>query len=672
MTPATPPASDRGKQWLGPANKPAGIRPTPGSGSSAEGYPAKPASIGPRGGTLYESQPQLLGTAGAAIGGATGATAGGVAGAGAGAVTVPGVGAVPGAVLGTATGAYFGAETGAGFGGLLGRYVQYLEQRAVGGTKVGDFLGIPPLGPEESTHTVAGEMGAEATAQIENEAVGQLIAAPLGWLFRGGWLKYSRQVMDTVRANAARGTRLSGPEIASGTRIGEVGKSFQAYSAGSFAGGPMQQRVREQGTTSAMKELDGALAAIWPRSSNTVTPGMAAAQGIKDYAKAGQRVVGKQLEQLARNAPTVDMRPVKQEVVNELEQSIAPRIAAFPDIVKNKKVAALVRALRNDPTTIQRMPRPDVTLLVDALLEKTNSPTLQMLREILGAEDDANFRGVWKQQQVLRKGATPIDQLYAKGDVQRLATRFKGLFREALSIAEPAWDAPAQLYESGARVLESRAIKTILKTAVDKPEAVVGLFKENPTKAAMLQRALKAVAGRGPEAARASAAYDLIRSSYLRQEIILGGKAMPTTEDGMDEMLQGIKQRLSAERQSGVLPQWFSDVRGRHALANLDQIADLMSKRSKATTGRLRQIFEISRGVAALTMGGVALASGRSLPTSTVVAAVAWEGLPDFLVWVMHDPRATKWFIEGTTATNPTVASAGVVRLMELYRLYRQ
>jgi hypothetical protein len=642
---ASPPAAGQ------PPAPPAAPKPPAKAGPKQFlGASTKPASIRPRGGTLYESQPFVAGAVGGMIGGTTGAPAG-------------------------PPGAFAGALAGAGTGGLLGRYTQYLEQRLVGGTKLGDFLGIPPLSADESSRTVTGEMGKEATNQIEMEAGGQAMAAPLGWLRRGGWLKFDRGTMATMRENTARGTRLSGPEIASGTKTGDVGKSVQAYAAGSFAGGPMQKSVREQGTAAAMKELDTALAVLGPPGRGATAAGTAAEAGI-GAAKAGQRAVGSALEAEAEHATTsgvaVDLREAKQAALDELSHTIGPRIAAFPDIATDKRVAATVRALRSDPGVIQRLPRPAMLKLLDVILEKTNSPSLKMLREILGAEDDANFRGVWEQSKVLRRGATPDDQLYAKNDVQRLSTHFNGLLRQALAKASPEFDAMASIYRRGARVLDSKAIKTILKTAVDKPEAVVALFQDNPTRAAQLQRTLKAVAVKGPDGARAKAAYDLIRSSYLREQVIQGGEALPTTEEGLDHMLHGLKDRLAAERQSGVLPQWFSDPRGRQVLTNLDAIADLMSKRTQATTGRLRQIFEISRVVGASITAGGAIAAGRSIPGTVLTTAVAWEALPDFFVWAAHDPRAIKWFIEGVNASDPTVSSAAVVRLMELWRQQHQ
>lgn len=551
---------------------------------------------------------------------------------------------------------------GAGAGGIIGRYTQHLLSQMAGGTAVGDFLGIPPEpAPTPGTHPLVGQLGAEATRQMENEMGGAIIAAPLGFVRRGGFLRFSRPTMETLRENRALGTRLSGPEIASGTRMGEIGKTLQSYSAGAFEGGPMQREIRTEGTAAARKELDAAIAMI-SRPATKQEAGRAAEAGL-GAAKAGQQEVGKLLDAAADKAGPVNLAEAKAEAVKELERTIVPHLSAFPDLPNNPKLSATIRKLRDDPTLIQRLPRPEMLQITDALLQRYNSPALRELRAIVGAEDLSGFRGVWEQSKRLRSMATPQDQLFAKNDAQRIATRFNGILREAMGEASPEFDQLASTYRSGARVLESRATKQILKVAVEKPEAVVDLFKSNPTRAAQLQRALKAVAARGPDAARAQAAYDTIRSTYLQQTVIQGGKPMPVTEDGLNKMLTSMGERLRAEQQSGVIPQWFSDKTGKAVITNMTRVANLMEKRSPVMAGNLRKIFEIGRLITA----GLGVATGH-VTTGTVSAAALWEGLPDFYIWMIHNPKATSWFIEGVRAENPTVSSAAIVRLMELYR----
>jgi hypothetical protein len=663
-----------GEQPPGPADIQQFERQLPAATPPAATTPKTASTAGPAGarkptgtatgGTLFESLPFLTGAAGAAVGGVSGAAIGG----GAGAITVPGVGAIPGA----ASGAYFGSVAGAGAGGLIGRYAQHLLQQLMGGTTLGDFAGVPPLvKADASTHPLIGELGQAATQQMELEAGGQLLAAPLGWIARGGFLKRNRMVMQTLRENRAVGTKLSGPEIASGTPIGRFTKRVQQYGAGSMFGGGIQEPMREQGTAAAVGKINTAIDQLSTGSRSAINLGRAVRTGV-EAAKTAQSEIGQQMEQVAKAANPVEMADIKQEALKEFYDLIVSPTATFPDLAGNARMANLVRNLRNDPTLIQRIPRPEMLRLADTLLEKTQSPRLRFLRNILGAEDQANFHGVWKQTQTLYAGSTEPDAIYAKNDLQRLSTRFAGLFRKALGAASPEFDQLSTLYGKGAKVLDSDALTTIYSTAVNNPEAVVDLFHNHPTRAIQLQRALLGVAGRGPQAAQASAAYDTIRSTYLQHEIIQGGKPVPTTEDGMDAMLQGIKDRLAAGRQSKVLTQWYSDTRGKSVMANLDKVANLLSKRAPATQGNLRMIFEMSRGIGALIAAGGAAASGRSIPASAFTTAIAWEAIPDLFVWMVHDPRAVKWFIEGTTATNPTVASAATVRLLELFRQTHQ
>jgi hypothetical protein len=777
---STPPATPGAFNLAGIPDAPP--RPATKPPGQFLGASTKPATLQARGGVLYESLPFLTGAAGGALGFAAGA---------------------PTAAVSGPVGPAMASVVGAGTGGLIGRYAQHLLQQLAGGTKIGDFAGIPPLTPaDEKSHPIIGELGKEATTQMEYEMGGAMLAAPLGFIQRGGFLKRSAEVMRTFAENTARGTKLSGPEIASGSRIGEFGKSLQAYAAGSFFGGPIQREVREKGTASAVKDLNAAVDLLTaapkpppvadlrtpadldlrvgtpppragppavkapttyedvrqasqsmghtpidpfmqatptelleggrgyagperrtPRGKGDPLPGVGerrrqeltgkmggqgagaprsgaapppppptppgaprpptpsagrtprtkveagrAVEAGVGAAKSAQSAIGQQMEQVAKAAGPVDMRGIKQEALKEFQDLIVSPTATFPDLAGNKLATQMIRAMRDDPTLIQRMPRPAMLRVADAILEKTNSPRLKSLRAILGAEDDANFHGVWKQSQMLRRGATPDDAIYAKDDTQRLSTRFAGLFREQLGKASPEFDKLSSLYGQGARVLESKGLQKVFHAAMSEPESVVKLFTDHPTRAAQLQRTLKAVAARGPDKARAAAAYDVVRSTYLQHEIIQGGKPVPTDEAGMDKMLRGLTDRLSAGRQSGVLKQWYSDPRGEEVLRNLDAIAGLMKKRTIPTTGRLRQIFEISRAVGALVAAGGAMAAGRSIPASAVTTALAWEAIPDFFVWVVHDPRATKWFIQGVSAENHTVASAGMIRLFELYK----
>lgn len=538
------------------------------------GDPTKEAHLKPGGGVLYESIPLVAGQAGAVAGGAA---------------------AAPTAATSGPVGPALGAVAGAGAGGILGRYIQRLLQETVGRTKFGqDYLGVPP--PERGKSTLA-QAGREAITQMETEMGGQIVAAPLGWIRRGGFLRLSRPAMTTLAENRALGTNLSGPEIATGTPLGNIGKTLQSYSAGSFGGAEIQRAAREKGTAAAVKAVDDALSLLGhPGITGGPTPTSAGS------AAAARSFVGELLDKAADAAPSIDVTEVKRLAAQELEKGIVQHLKAVPDVA-DPKLANTIRQIRADPTLIQRLPRPELTRVADAILEKFKSPSMQLMRRIMGMEDQTAARGVWEELKSLRGRATPADQLYAKDDAQRLATLFRGKLRQNLSTA-------------------------------------------------------------APEFAQAMGQYrDLVRGDWLRSNIVLGGHPVPTNEAEANDVLTGMAERLRKATESGRLSRDFNDPQGKQVIQNLTRVANLMEKRSPVMSGNLRKIFEIGRIITA----GAGLVSGH-VAGGTAGAATLWEGFPDFFTWVIHDPKATRWFIEGVSAKNPTTSTGAIIRLSELYR----
>jgi hypothetical protein len=563
-------------------DQPAGQKKTPKPPDTrVQKAASKATGIEPAGGVLYESIPGVTGAGGAIVGGA--------AGAGAGAPTGPGAAAAT----------YGGALIGAGTGGMYGRYLQFLARQTLGRTKFGqDWLGVPP--PKDLLTEVdktAKQAGQEASTQMETEAIGQGIAAPLGFIRRGGFLNKNREVMARYAEDKALGTRLSGPEIASGTPTGEIAKTLQSYAGGAFGAGQIQKKVREQGTKASMKVIDDALAMLGH-------PGVGGGptQTSRGPAAAAREQVGKLLDFAADRAPAVDVTAVKDLAAKELEKGIVQHLKAVPDVA-NPKLAALIRQLRASPQMVQRLPRPVLTQVADAIIEKHQSPTLKLLRRIVGMEDQTKARGLWEELKSLRAMGTPRDELYAKDDKQRLATLFQGKLRESLNTAAPQF------------------------------AAALGQYR------------------------------DLVRGDYLRENIVLGGKPVPANETQASEMLTGMAQRLRKATESGRLARDFNDPNGQKVLNNLSRVAALLEKRTDPMSGNMRKIFEIGR----LIHAGMGAFSGHpSLGEGS--AAMTWEIVPDFFTWLIHDPKATRWFIEGVKAENPTVATGAIIRLGELYR----
>lgn len=483
-----------------------------------------------------------------------------------------------------------GTVAGAGAGGLIGKRLQQYV-RAITPVASLPQQALPPTGQ------ALAEMGGEATSQMLQEAVGQVVAAPLGWIRRGGFVPKTPEVVKTIAENKRLGTKLSGPEIASGTTVGEIGKTIQGYSGGAFYGSQAQRAVRERGTAAAFAEADDVMAYL---GHPPIGAGSLAS-------KPARTAVGQEMMKAAENAPPVDMRPIKAAALDELQKNVVPRLAAFPDTVKNAKMAQLIRAIRNDPSLIQRMPRPAVLRVTDELLEHyKGDKALQTLREVLGSDDDTPFTGVWQQFRSLRGKSTPAGQLYAKDDAQRVSTYFTGQFRKAMSKASPDFDVASMKYR------------------------------------------------------------DLERGDYIRSKIVLGGKAAPHDEASANAALTTMAQRMREQTEKGVLPKLFDDPKGQQVVKNMAIVANLMEKRTPVMSGNLRKIFEIGR-VATMVAGATGSAfTGHPIPS--MAPALLWEGIPDFFTWVVHDPKATQWFVEGVAAKNPSVATSSVIRLMNLYR----
>jgi hypothetical protein len=651
--PTTPPAKPSGPSFLGASTKPASLKPPEGT------VPYLKRQAKALGRTMYEAIPMITGAVG---GGLTGTAA---------APTGP-------------VGSGLAAMGGAGAGGLVGKRIQqYIRALTSIPGPSGSEKGSLPRQPLPPSGQAIADMGAEATAQMEMEANGRIVAAPLGFVRRGGFLNTSRETMQTLAEDTKRGTRLSGPEMSGSTRVGAYGQRAQGYGSGSIGGQQIQREARAEGTTAAQRELDQALKIVG-KPTSTQAAGRSVVTGM-NAAKSGLGELGKDMEKAIENAPSVSMTTpitvpsqipngapvavpaIKDEAMQWLQSRIVPLIRNFPEESgAPESTVKLIRELRSNPGMIQKLNRPQMLELTDAILSKYKSPVLTQLRSILGAEDVVDFRGLFEKRRALFAASGSPDDLFSKKDVQAVSKQFAGLFTKHMAAASPEFATASGAYRRAA-FIENSAMQGLFKTAVNNPEQVVDYLKSgSPTRANDFKRALLVVAQKGPDAARARAVYDVVRSTLWQERIVQGGSAPPHSAEEAGKQLEGMAQRIRDEEQGGAIKTLFADKRGQELMRNAKAVAGLLEKRVKEGGGQLRMIFEISRGVtaiAAFMKGGTAGGLGT---------AAAWEAIPDFYTWLIHDPKATRWFIQGVNAKDPNVSSATAIRVIDLWQRVHQ
>jgi hypothetical protein len=632
--PAKPTPQKSGGQFLGDTTKASNLKPPETTGS----YLKRQGTSLIR--TMYESVPLLTGATGAAALSETGPV---------------------------------GMVAGAGAGGMVGkRLQQYI--RAV--TRVGSL-------PKQSLPTsgaAIGQMGSEATSQMAQQAVGEIISVPLGSMMRGGFVRnaakrgefgYETQgVADAAAKDKEYGTNLSGPELLKGTRAGRIGARVQSYSSGSNVGGIIQGERRSAADLRVTKRLDSEVRLIATPVSKREA-GRVAEAGI-GAAKAGLSVTGKEMEQIAKNAPPLDLTAaiehngvavspsLKSEANRIFETEVLPYLIDFPD--KAGRAKPFVLKLKDSPELIQRASKQVRVAVADAVLEKSDSPIVRTLRTLLDAGDSVKFESAQRMREDLRTAGGPGDTLF-RNRAKAMSKHFEGLLSEHLEKASPEFAAKSHEYHAGADVVYSDAIQHLFSTAKNNPEQVLDYLKDDaPTKWRMLRKGLLEQAGKGdPDVVRqGKQAFDLVRASWWQEQIIHGG--------GKEADLDGMAERIKAIEKSGVAKEALGDKAGQRLLQHGKDIAELIAKRTPEQTGNIRMIMEMSRMLSAGMLAGSAILKGGMPSPGSFVAAGAWEGIPAFLTWVMHDPKATTWFIQGVKATNPDTATSAIMRLGELYR----
>jgi hypothetical protein len=636
VPPAATPPTPRG--FLGDSTKKASIGPP-------ESWPAYFARKARETGKAVKTHlPDIGGATGAMVGAEQGAAIGGTIGA----VSLPVVGAVPGAVVGGVT----GGIAGAGLGGTLGKYAEMLTDIARNPSK---YRSSSPLEAGKKVASGTAQALQAGNQQMGYQMAGEVLALPLGFVRRGGFVNITPEIADTLAADKQFGTRLSGPELTTGSRIGNMAKSVQSYTGGAFLGGELQREARTEGAASATQNLERAIRTI-ATPQTKVTAGQAAEAGI-GAAQRGLKARGAQMEaaiQAAEARGPVDQTNIKNDAVRIFQKDVLPLLVNYPDLSGSAK--RLVQKLANDPTLIQRNPRPIMLAVADAVLEKTNSPVVKLLRSIIDSEDEVTFRGMMQMRSRLRQIGKQPDELLS-GAAKGIATHFENQFKEALFAASPDFAKASADYGVGARLLKTKALQTIFKTAIESPEAVVASLS-TPTRATRFKQALNALANSStPDDSRqARAAYDVVRSTLWTEKIVKGGKQGVVDLPGMAARIRENEDTLRV---------LFGDRRGAQVLANGKAIAHLFEKQSPAMAGNFRKMFEIGRLVA----GAIMVFKGS--PTGMTLGAI-WEGFPDVFTWAIHDPKTTKWFIEGARADNPRDLTTNAIRFWESYRKSHQ
>jgi hypothetical protein len=581
---------------------------------------------------------------------------------------LPLVGGVAGGIIGGVSSAGPGAVPGAAAGGLIGKRLQHYVNALTGAHQ------LPEAG------TAMREMAGAAVEQGLTEAGGQVV----GGVIKGGML--SRAVNPEIAAaNTRFGLGLSGPEITQGSRVGHVGEALQAFTTRSMTGRTITQTARQKGEANALKVVEDALDQIAPQGT-PLAAGRAAQAGVK-AAQKGQQVVGQRFGQVVKEGPDIDLLGFKADAQGILDTQLRPLAEQTSGAARMKALAQELQTSElteqeiqsqfpsQIPKTIWEGLAPDHPIMAAAiaaarearegqiahLLKQAEtltqkklqqSPSARKIFEILKMEDTVDFPTLVKFRTGLREAGKAPDELLGT-ETKGLITHLHDRLTTDLTTAHPAFAVAGAEYRGGARLLQSRLVRNVVK---NDPEAILTALKRNtPSRVLALREALLGLAGKGREAAEGQAAWTTLRRRWFEEAIVKGPKG---TAD-----MAGMGARLS-KTDPGVLQAFYGmDAPGRTLVANAQAIGNALQARHPLPTGRMYEILELAGA------GSVAM-SGH--PGAAAVSLGAMEGLPGLLTWAMYNPTITKYLTTGLTTRNPGLAISNLARVGQAYKLYQQ
>ena len=538
------------------------------------------------------------------------------------------------------------------------------------------------------------EAGVYATYGYLSGTLGRLAAKKMGWSpaaqrltgdvtgtfapgaerftrpLEGGFVTMTPEVQDRIKTNERYGLHLSGPEQASGTPQGEIGQSIQRAVSSTISGGHLQAAQRAQGDAAAQATIDGLLRQI-TTPGTTRGAGEAALTGV-EAAKAGRSAIGDKMAAISAQQPPVDANApltlpngtvvpsLKGQVEEYFVQKIWPYLDSYPDAA-GKDGARIVRQMQNGRTPVE-VPGPLGTpvlsdlakKLLAALPETDQTPLTKSIKEIYFGSDRPDFESVRLQRERLYDAKNKGDANFPKR-VAVTAGQVIHNINEHLFAISPEFRKYSTAFARVSDIVgDDTLVGKLLTQMKTTPSAVLNYFgadAETADKMRMTRKALLGVAAAGPEKAEARTAYDLLRSTWWQRRIVEGADGKPDP--------QGLYARIQQGERNGTLREWYGDAKGKELVKTATEIGKALSVRKEGMSRSLYYIFvglQMLRGI-----GGMSL---RKLQT-----AFEPEEGGGTMTWLMHNPKAAKWYVEGIHAP-VTRRMVLVRRLQQAYGAY--
>jgi hypothetical protein len=349
--------------------------------------------------------------------------------------------------------------------------------------------------------------------------------------------------------------------------------------AGSIRGARSAARTGVEAAKTAATERTTAAAAPYEslvaQEPSAALAGAAATEIRRGPAQEALDLVGQQVEQVATDAPPVNIKALKAEAQQILDKIAKPQ-RSFPRelaeplptppgfdsaaLGKLEQEAAAGNARSAEVLASRQALLVDLEAAQKAAQEVVlKHPALGVIQRILNADDVVPFLDahLWKSE--LQNALAGTYDKAVKKQVTSITQRLSGGLREALAVHEP-YNTATAAYANIVPLYTKEYAAALRKNAIGDPEALIrDIRPDKPTAARMLRDLLVTQSAEGGKAAEGQAAWDAVRSAWTHANVLKGG-------------IDKLESTLSS------LPREFADIfygdeSGRAVLQNLKTIA---------------------------------------------------------------------------------------------------
>lgn len=303
--------------------------------------------------------------------------------------------------------------------------------------------------------------------------------------------------------------------------------------------------VAEEQAAARTAEAAAPYEAMVAQPPSAALAGRAASAVVEGPATDARNIVGKQVEQAAKDAPPVDIKALKAEAQQVLERIAKPQ-RSFPrgtpeeagvlegasaiGPVSAETVAKLEqRAAQGDASAVAKLAhiqqlRADLDAAQAAAHQEVlKHPALGVIQRILNADDVVPFLDahLWKSE--LQNSLQGTYDKVVRKQVTSITQKLAGGLREALAVHEP-YNQATRAYAKIVPLYTKEYAALIRKTAVTDPEALVrSISADKPTAVRMLRDVLVTQSAEGGKAVEGQRAWDLVRSTWTHENVLKGG-----------------------------------------------------------------------------------------------------------------------------------------------------